>query len=87
MSDNIEIIVSEEKDGSLIAQWDESGKCTWILAADHLSDEQLNTFKKVSLVKDHPSLILKLVMWIEWKLTAFQYGMYNLFSKDLNEKE
>ena len=82
MSDDIEIIVSEEKDGSLIGQWDENGKCTWILATDYLSDEQLDAFKKVSLVTDNPSLILRLVMWIEWQLTTIQYKVGNIFRKN-----
>ena len=82
MSNDIEIIISEEKDGSLICQWDENGNCTWILATDYLTDIQLDAFKKVSLVTDHPSLILRLVMWIEWKLTALQYRVGTLFSKE-----
>lgn len=82
MSNKVEIIVSEEKDGSLIAQWNEDDSCVWILASDTLTDYQLDAFKKVNLVLDNPSIILRLVMWAEWHLVTLQYKISDFFSKN-----
>ncbi len=81
---NIEIIVSEEKDDSIIAQWNKEGECLWVVATEVLSEEQLDAFKKVNLVLDNPSIILRLVMWVEWKLSSLEYLVKDLFRKNTN---